>query len=426
LLEELTATQREYQALQRCLPELFSEQAQRSGRAVAVVAEGYELSYEELELRSNQLAHYLRELGVGAEVVVGLCAQRSVAMVVGMLGILKAGGVYLPLDPQHPAQRLEYMLEDARAAVLLVTHAPARRLKYQGVVLHWQELEKSLECRASGAVRSAVSPRSLAYIIYTSGSSGEPKAVAVEHRALINHMCWLQESFELGAADRVLHKTALSFDASLTELFWTLLWGAQLVIVPAAGQQDPAYLVRMLKEQRITVLQLVPSLLRALLSEPAFGQCVWLRQLICAGEVLPRQLQEQLFECLGGVELHNLYGPTEAAIDVSAWRCLRAGQLQGEVPIGRAIANTQLYVMDEHLQVVPVGVAGELYVGGAGLARGYLGRAGLTAQRFIANPYGEAGSRLYRTGDQGRYLPDGNLEYLGRVDDQVKIRGYRI
>ncbi|MGH7395356.1 MAG: non-ribosomal peptide synthetase, partial [Candidatus Methylomirabilales bacterium] len=254
-------------------------------------------------------------------------------------------------------------------------------------------------------------------------STGRPKGVMIGHRAIGNHMAWMQAAFPLGEADKVLQKTPCSFDASVWEFYAPLLAGAQLVVARPGGHRDGAYLTELLAEQQITTLQLVPSLLQMVLEAGGLERCPSLKRLFCGGEALAAALQERFFVC-HGAELHNLYGPTEVAIDVTSWRCGRDGR--GIALLGRPIANTELYVLDSHLDPVPIGVPGELYIGGAGLARGYLERPDLTAEKFIPDPFGRPAARLYRTGDLARYLADGNLEFLGRLDHQVKVRGFRI
>ncbi|HEU4507241.1 MAG TPA: amino acid adenylation domain-containing protein [Pyrinomonadaceae bacterium] len=412
------------------LAQLFEQQAARTPEAVALVYEGERISYRELNRRANQLARHLQVLGVGPEVVVGLCVERSPEMVVGLLGILKAGGAYLPLDPAYPAARLAFMMADAQAPVLLTQQRlreglgeqPAEVLCLDGDwEIFTQHSDQKLEVEIEGA--------NVAYVIYTSGSTGQPKGVMISQQAICNHMRWMQERFPLTAEDAVLQKTPFSFDASVWEFYAPLFAGGTLVLAQPGGHQDSAYLVKTIADEGVTVLQVVPTLLQMLVQEPGLEQCKDLKRVFCGGEILTRGLAAQLQARLPRVEVYNLYGPTEAAIDVTCWHCERdaAGDEWSGVPIGRAISNVQLYVLDRALKPVPVGVSGELYIGGAGLARGYYGRAELTAERFVPHPYSsEPGARLYRTGDVARYRSDGALEYVGRVDHQVKVRGHRI
>ncbi len=407
------------------LHELFAAQAARTPDAVALRFAGETLSYRELDRRSNQLAHHLRGLGVGSDVVVGVCAERSFEMVIALLGILKAGGAYLPLDPSYPAERLAYMLSDAKAPVLLVQAVLADRLPASEATIvrldaDWPEIARQPET----ALAATIDPSNLAYVIYTSGSTGRPKGVMNAHRGIVNRIAWMQDAYRLTADDRVMQKTPFGFDVSVWEFFWPLSQGAELVIARPGGHQDPAYLTDLIEQTGVTVMHFVPSMLQAFLEAADLGRCSSLRDTICSGEALPAETQNRALGALPSCRLHNLYGPTEAAVDVSAWACqLEPAAMQ--VPIGRPISNIQLYVLDGHLAPMPVGVAGELYIGGIGVARGYLRRPGLTAERFVPNPF-TPGERLYRTGDLARWRSDGALDYLGRIDHQVKIRGFRI
>ncbi|HEY7295752.1 MAG TPA: amino acid adenylation domain-containing protein, partial [Dehalococcoidia bacterium] len=410
---------------QALLHELFAAQAEHAPEAVALNFEGETLSYGALEHRANQLAHHLRRLGVGPDVVVGLCAERSLEMVIGLLGILKAGGAYLPLDPSYPAERLAYMLGDAQAPVLLTQQKLVERLPDHEAVLvrldaDWPEIAE----HPASAPASGSTPDNLAYVIYTSGSTGHPKGVMNAHRGIVNRLSWMQSAYRLTAADRVLQKTPFGFDVSVWEFFWPLAFGAELVIARPGGHQDPAYLAGLIAQAGVTIIHFVPSMLQAFLEAADLTRCGSLRDTICSGEALSVETQNRFLELLPSSRLHNLYGPTEAAVDVSAWACRLEADATA-VPIGRPISNIQLYVLDHHLAAVPMGVAGELYIGGIGVARGYLGRAGLTAERFVPSPFAN-GARLYRTGDLARWREGGALDYLGRLDHQVKLRGFRI
>jgi amino acid adenylation domain-containing protein len=424
LLVEWNDTAREY-PLDTCLHRLIEAQVDRTPDAMAVTFEGKGLTYRELERRANQLAHHLRRWGVGPEVRVGLCAERSLEMVVGLLGILKAGGAYVPLDPTYPRERLTFMLEDARAPVLLTQEKWAATLPETAarvIRLDADAGEISQERSERPAVE--VGPQHLAYVIYTSGSTGRPKGAMNAHRGVVNRLLWMQDAYRLGPGDVVLQKTSFSFDVSVWEFFWPLLVGARLAVARPEGHKDPSYLARVISEERVTTLHFVPSMLAAFLEAEGLEEsCRGLRRVFCSGEALPVALQERFFARLGA-ELHNLYGPTEAAVDVSFWQC-RGGERRRTVPIGRPIANLRLYILDKHLEPVPVGVPGELLIGGVGVGRGYLERPELTAERFIPDPFTGAGN-LYRTGDLARFLPDGNIEFLGRLDHQVKLRGFRI
>ncbi len=407
-----------------CIHQLFEAQVERTPDAVAVVFENQQLTYRELNNQANKIAHYLQQLGVKPEVLVGICMERSLEMVVGLLGILKAGGAYVPLDPAYPQERLAFMLADAQVPLLLTQqHLVMPPLQAQVVCLD-SDAQALLHQSQENPV-SPVKPENLAYVIYTSGSTGTPKGVMNTHLGLANRLLWMQDTYQLTAADRVLQKTPFSFDVSVWEFFWSLFTGARLVLAKPGGHQDSAYLVQLIAQQQITTLHFVPSMLQVFIEEPELEKYHSLKRVFCSGEALSVALQERFFERIEA-ELHNLYGPTEAAIDVTFWACQR-GSSQRLVPIGRPIANTQIYLLDQHLQPVPIGVPGELHIGGVGLARGYLNRKELTDAKFISNPFSnELGARLYKTGDLARYKPDGNIEFLGRIDYQVKLRGFRI
>ncbi|MFE0461112.1 amino acid adenylation domain-containing protein [Kitasatospora sp. NPDC058965] len=415
VLREWNATDRPYPT--GTLAGLFEAQAARTPDAVAVVGAGEELTYRQLDDRAGQLARRLRARGVGPESVVGVCLHRGPDLVVALLGVLKAGGAYLPLDPEYPAQRLAFMLADSGARLVVTDAAlapPAAGRDVEPVLLDAVE-ERSDPLPAAAPVR----PEHPAYVIYTSGSTGRPKGVLVEHRAIVNRLHWMQEAYGLTADDRVLQKTPYSFDVSVWEFFWPLTTGAALVPLRPGGHRDPAEIARVIAAERITTVHFVPSMLRAFLAHP-LPELPTLRRMVCSGEALTADLVDGVHAKLG-CALHNLYGPTEAAVDVTAIRC-EPGR---PVTIGRPIANTRTYLVDRELRPVPIGVPGELLLGGVQLARGYLNRAGLTADRFVPSPFG-AGERLYRTGDLARWRPDGTVEYLGRLDHQVKIRGQRV
>jgi amino acid adenylation domain-containing protein len=431
LLVKWNDTRAEYR-WDQCIHQYFEAQAEKNPDAVALVFEGDRLTYRDVNIRANRLAHYLRESGIGPEVLVGICVERSVEMVVGLLAILKAGGAYVPLDPAYPKERLAFMLDDSRCPVLLtqeklIPGMPATGARLVSLDADWESVSQ----RRDENPVSAVTPRNLAYVIYTSGSTGQPKGAMNTHFGVSNRLLWMQQAYPLTADDRVLQKTPFSFDVSVWEFFWPLMTGSRLVVAQPGGHQDGAYLARLIAGQGVTTLHFVPSMLQVFLEASGLENCSSLRQVFCSGEALPPELQVRFFERLDA-ELHNLYGPTEAAVDVTFWRCEREGDRR-TVPIGRPIANTQIYILDRHLQPSPIGVPGEIHIGGAGLARGYLNRPDLTAEKFIPDVFGSqssvggpGGDRLYRTGDLARRLPDGNIEYLGRMDNQVKVRGFRI
>jgi amino acid adenylation domain-containing protein/non-ribosomal peptide synthase protein (TIGR01720 family) len=402
----------------------FERQAARTPDAVALVADGQRLTYRELNAAANRLAHRLIGAGVTPDMLVGICAQRSAGMVAGLLAILKAGGAYVPLDPDYPAERLAYMLDDARTGVLLAPPALASTLGLdRGCrVLALSGPDDSASCWPEHNPGLPAHPGQLAYTIYTSGSTGQPKGAGVPHGGLANRLAWMQQAYRLQADDRVLQKTPFGFDVSVWEFFWPLITGATLVMAPPGAHRDPAHLAALIREHGVTTLHFVPSMLQAFAEHGALPQCVSLRRVLASGEALPAELVQRHYR-QGNVPLHNLYGPTEASIDVTAWAC-SAGD--DSVPIGRPIANTQVYVLDHAMNPVPAGAVGELYIGGVQLARGYHRRPGLTAERFVPDPFGPPGARLYRSGDLARWRGDGAVEYLGRTDHQVKLRGLRI
>jgi amino acid adenylation domain-containing protein len=413
---------------ERCLHELFERQVESLPDAVAVEFGTQRLTYRELDARANRMAARLVELGVGPDVVVGLGVGPSPEMLVGLLGTLKAGGAYLPLDPAYPRERWKFMLRDAHASVLLTLRRLLSTLpdhEARVVLLDEDPHDTALE-DLQKRPDAGVTADDLAYIIYTSGSTGDPKGVMVSHRAISNQVHARQLAFPLTPADVVLQRTPLGFDPSVWELLGPLCAGARLVVPASDAECDSAGLIRLIRRHRVTVLQIVPSVLGALLEEPDVELCGCLRHVLCGGEPMTSRLRDRFFDRLPGVELHNLYGPAEATIDTTSWTCQK-GRQSPVIPIGWPLANMQVYILDGRQQPVPIGVAGELYIGGAGLARGYLNRPTLTAEKFIPHPFSDTtGARLYRTGDLAQWLPDGTITWLGRIDEQVKIRGCRV
>jgi amino acid adenylation domain-containing protein len=355
--------------------------------------------------------------------------ERSVEMVVALLAVVKAGGAYVPFDPEYPRDRLAFMLADSEVSVLLSQESLRMGLPAAEVsTICLDSAEWSQRRRASTAENPpiTVQPDNLVYMIYTSGSTGKPKGVPNVHRGLVNRLLWMQEAFQLDAHDRVLQKTPFSFDVSVWEFFWPLMTGATLVMAKPGGHKDSAYLVDTIVRHGITTMHFVPSMLSLFVAAEGLESAACLRRVMCSGEALPLELTKRFFARFPGVELHNLYGPTEAAIDVSHWHC-KPDSARNVVPIGFPIANTQLYILAEDMNPVPQGEAGELHIGGVGLARGYWRREELTRERFIADPFSsDENAMLYKTGDLARHLPNGAIEYLGRLDFQVKIRGFRI
>ncbi len=412
---------------ERCIHQVFEAQAEETPDTGAVVSGNERLTYQELNGRSNQLAHLLQSWGVEPEVPVGVALERSLEMVVGLYAILKAGGAYVPLDPAYPPERIAYMVQEAGVRVVLTQERLSGRLPaFEGEVIRLDtEWRDRVAHQDKGNPACEATLENPAYIIYTSGSTGRPKGVVNTHRGILNRLLWMQDEYRLTASDRVLQKTPFSFDVSVWEFFWPLMFGARLVVARPEGHKDGEYLVRTIREQHVTVVHFVPSMLQLFLETPDVEKCDCLRHVICSGEALSLDLQNRFFRRLDA-RLHNLYGPTEAAVDVTYWECRRNGHLK-TVPIGRPVANTKIYILDSHMQPTPVGVPGELHIGGVQVARGYVNRPDLTAEKFVPDPFSDdPGARLYKTGDLARYLPDGNIEYLGRLDHQVKIRGLRI
>ena len=413
--------------------QLIEQQAAQRPDACAVRGDaGPLLSYAQLNRQANQLAHRLIELGVEPDARVAVCLRRGPEMVVALLGILKAGGAYVPIDPDLPNARQAYMLGDSTPRAVLTTHEllddlPA--LNVPVLVLDDTDDSAHLAAQPTGNPDTralGLLPTHLAYVLYTSGSTGMPKGVMNEHLGVVNRLLWARDEYGVDASDRVLQKTPFGFDVSVWEFFLPLLTGAELVMARPGGHQEPDYLARLIRDASITMLHFVPSMLDLFLEHRSDSDFPDLRRVLCSGEALPRSLQRRFEQQLAGIELHNLYGPTEAAIDVTAWQC-RPGDPGESVPIGRPIANIQMYVLDALGQVQPLGVAGELHIGGIGVARGYLNQPELSAERFVADPFSsDPQARLYKTGDLGRWLTNGALEYLGRNDFQVKIRGLRI
>ncbi len=425
LLVEWNDTERSY-ARDKCIHQLFTAQAQRTPQAIAAVSGDDQLTYEQLDRLANQLANTLQNLDVGPDTPVGLCMLRSLDMIVGLLGILKAGGCYVPLDPDFPRQRTAGIVEEAGIKVVLGQERFSERYDAETCLfLALDSAEYAVDDQPDRAPIVSSQLSHLAYVLYTSGSTGRPKGVMIEHGAILNRLQWMQEHFQLDGSDAVLQKTPYSFDVSVWEFFWPLMVGAKLVFAHPEAHKNPDDLADTIETHHITTLHFVPSMLEVFLQHADLKRCHSLRRVICSGEALSPRLQDRFF-ATSDVTLVNLYGPTEAAVDVSYWQCRKNGPLR-TVPIGRPIANTQLYILDRQVQPVPVGIPGELYIGGIQLARGYLNQPTETTSRFVKDPFaGDLDRKIYKTGDLCRYLPDGNIEFLGRLDHQVKIRGFRI
>jgi amino acid adenylation domain-containing protein len=420
-LADWNATQQDYPR-NACVPQLVAAQAANTPNAVALVVGDQKLSYGELNRRANQLAHYLQTLGVGPNVLVGLCVERSLDMVVGLLGILKAGGAYVPLDPSYPTERLTFMLVDTHAPVVVTRHSLASHLAIQGTRVVCLDADAAILARQSVVdPLTKIAIDDLAYIIYTSGSTGQPKGVQITHDGLLNLIFWHQRAYEVTPSDRATQLTSPAFDATGWELWPYLTMGASIYLPDDDTRASPILLRDWLVSCGITITFLpTPLAESAMFLE--WPSAVPLRLLLTGADALHHYPPPTLpFAAV------NNYGPTEATVVATYGHVLPTAQADVPPSIGRPIANTQIYILDERMRQVPIGVAGELYIGGAGLAKGYLNRPELTAERFISNPFSdEPGSRLYRTGDLARYLPDGQIAFLGRTDHQIKIRGHRI
>jgi amino acid adenylation domain-containing protein len=428
ILSEWNATERTFpDGGARGLHQLVEDAVDRHPDSIAVKFGEDSLTYAELDRRANQLAHWLLSFQLRPGEPVGICVERSLEMVIGLLGILKAGGAYVPIDPSYPPQRLAFMLADAAPRILLTQRRLVGILpEHQATVLCLDAPDGETKAQQDGRPLLSAGGDDLAYLIYTSGSTGDPKAAMISHRAICNRILWMQDEYQACPGDRVLQKTPFSFDVSVWEFFWPLITGACLVVARPGGHADPLYLAQLIQDEEITLLHFVPSMLQVFLEEPAAARCRSLRRVFASGEALPQPLIRHFYDTLPSTELHNLYGPTEAAVDVTHWPCARDWE-SAVVPIGKPVANTRMYILDSRLEPVPIGVPGELYIGGVQVARGYHNRPDLTRERFLPDPFcSEPDARLYRTGDLARFLADGNIAFLGRTDFQVKLRGLRI
>ena len=422
LLVEWNDTQVDYPS-DNCIHQLFEKQVERTPDGVAVVFEEQQLTYQQLNSRANQLAHYLKSLGVGADVLVGICVERSIEMVVGLLGILKAGGAYVPLDPEYPTERLRFMLDDSQVPVLLTQHSLLEGLAQHQAQLvcldtDWQMISQLNQDNLITETQTT----NLAYVIYTSGSTGTPKGVMIAHQSLLNLVFWHQRTFKIISSDKATQLAKTAFDAAVWELWPYLTTGASIYLVKPEILSSLVKLRDWLISNKITISFLPTPLAQELLSLEWPAEGLALRTLLTGGDKL-HQYPSDLIP----FPVVNNYGPTENTVVTTSGVVVAKEQNKISPNIGRAIANTQVYILDSNLQPVPVGVPGELHIAGVGLAKGYLNRPELITEKFISNPFEETeGSKLYKTGDLARYLPDGNIEYLGRIDNQVKIRGFRI
>jgi amino acid adenylation domain-containing protein len=409
---------------------IFEEQVNSTPDNIALIFGNNQLSYRELNSKVNKLARFLRKKGVRKETIVGFITYRSFEMIIGILSILKAGGAYLPIDPEYPEDRIEYMLKDSNASILLKSSSINKNIDFSGDIVYIDD--SGIENEEPDNLETINSPENLAYIIYTSGSTGRPKGAMIEHHSIINRLNWMQKKYALSEADRLIQKTPYTFDVSVWELMWWFFCGAGLVILEPGAEKDPAHIADTIYKNNITVAHFVPSMLNMFLdfikdNTDYNSKLCGLRMVFASGEaLLPSQVEKfnrVLFQN-NGTKLHNLYGPTEATVDVSYYECGTEDKIK-TVPIGKPIDNISLYILDKHLNIMPIGAVGELYIGGEGLARGYINNEELTNEKFITNPYRE-NARMYKTGDLARWFPKGDIEYMGRIDQQVKIKGFRI
>ena len=422
---EWNDTAREYPS-HLCIHELFERQVHRTPNAMALQFGAIELTYRELDERANKLAHHLITLGVGPEVIVGVCLERSLEQIISILAILKAGGAYLPLDAAYPTERLELMMDECRTNIVITQgELPSRLPKGTQRIVFLDDPTLGIARNPTTSPSTRVNSENLAYVIYTSGSTGKPKGVAECHRAAINFFHWCSTRFPMRAGDVFLQIAPFTFDASVFEIFTTLCSGAKLLLIRPGGQREPDYLVKMILRHEVTVASFVPPTLRMVIEEESFPSVRTLRLAFCGGEVMPLDLMLR-FQYRSSAQLVNLYGPTEATVYCAGWVCDRHWRDLAP-PIGKPIFNTQIHILDEKRKPVPVNCIGEIYLAGHGLARGYINRPSITAERFVANPFAEdPSSRMYRSGDLGFWNPDGTVSFVGRVDDQIKLRGFRI
>lgn len=426
LIYDLNNTKKDYTPAGQNLLTLFEMQVKKTPDAPALRFAEEVWTYREFNEKANRLARFLQTQGVDREQVIAICAERSLAMPLAIYGILKAGAAYLPIDPQHPVERVNFMLQDANVRLFLSQKHLTESLKPEGVQVINLDSDADRFTAFSGEnLEQKPQPQDLAYVIYTSGSTGKPKGVAVEHRSIVNRLDWIKDLVQLDATDVYLQKTPYTFDVSVPEFFWALQIGGSIVMAQPGGHKSPPYLLDTIEKYGVTSIHFVPSMLRVFLEEKGLEKCASLRRVFISGEAISASLQNRFFNKFD-LPLHNLYGPTEAAVEVTRWQC-RPIPEDALVPIGVPVANTQIYLLDDELRPVPQGSPGELYIAGVQVACGYLNRPELTAERFVADPFSpDPGAKMYRSGDLARYRPDGVIEYLGRVDFQVKLRGFRI
>ena len=429
LMNEWNDTAHDVPAL--TLPELVEANVAAHPDRLAVKHGAERLTYAELNARANRIARLLLDDGAGPGDIVAMVLPRSIDYVVTALAVVKTGAAYLPVDTSYPVERITQVLTDARVGHVVTTDelTDSVLVDTDRIALDTEGTAERLAAAdpanpTDADRREPLTPDLPAYVLYTSGSTGRPKGVVIAHRAITNRLCHMQHQIPLGPDDRLLQKTPAGFDVTVREVFWPLLAGAAIVVADPDGHRDPAYIAETIVAEGITITHFVPSGLKVFLAEPDAARCTSLRRVVCGGEALPAELQSWFASVLPA-DLYNVYGPTEAAVDVTSMLCPRDPK-PGPVLIGRPVWNTRLYVLDERRRQLPAGVTGELYLAGVQLAEGYLGRPELTAERFVDDPFGEPGDRMYRSGDAARWRADGVIEFFGRLDHQVKIRGVRV
>lgn len=409
------------------LPGLITSQASSTPDAIAVEIENDSLTYKELDILTNRLASYLIKNGVKPDSFVGVYIERSLEMIIALLGIIKSGGAYVPIDPSYPKERIDYMVNDSKVKIVLSKKETAANVSFENIqVINLDTDIEKIKMESAENPGIILQPDNLAYMIYTSGSTGKPKGAMNTHIAILNRLLWMKDYLKISKDDNIFQKTSFSFDVSVWEFFLPLISGSKLVFAKPDGHKETDYLVNEIISKNITVMHFVPSMLQIFLADENVEKCVSLKKVICSGEELTVSLQNLFFTKFKNTELHNLYGPTEAAVDVTYWKCEKESKLN-IVPIGKPVANTKIYILDPDLNLLPSGIPGELHIGGVQVGKGYFNREELTAEKFIKDPFSpDSNARLYKTGDLTRYLQDGNIEYMGRIDNQIKIRGFRI
>ncbi|MBL8006957.1 MAG: amino acid adenylation domain-containing protein [Ignavibacteria bacterium] len=406
--------------------ELFRDQVKRTPDSVAIEFEDRQMTYSELDVITDKIANYLINAGVKPETIAGICIDRSLEMITGLLGILKAGGAYVPIDPSYPQERIDYMIQDSGIKILLTSKNHKEKIINHNAEVVFLDDENKFSSESSVPPEVKLTPENMVYVIYTSGSTGNPKGVINIHKGLTNQILWIKDYLRCSQEDVVLQKTSFSFDVSTFELFMPLICGAKLVFAVPDGHKNNAYLIDVVNRKKITIIHFVTSMLAMFLEEKGADKCTSLRLFVSSGEEVTLNVQNLFFRKFPDTELHDLYGPTETSVHVTYWKCDKHTKLN-TVPIGKPVANTQAYVLDMYCNPVPAGVAGELHIGGDQVARGYHGRDELTLEKFIPDKFSDKeGAKIYKTGDLVRFMKDGNIEYFGRKDNQIKLRGFRI